>query len=172
MHTSRQAAQRYMKPIDTIRLLLDMTLPTGETSSSSIDQNTGASPPNQETFTGHWPTPPMGDRLYTYKELPPWNFLSLSLFFNHTSYFPYILLPLCWPSAVLWIFLKKNFFSFDFLFLCYLLFLLFLSQCNYSLICRMTFFFLSTDNSKCWKRCRAKRTEMQCWRKAKCYYHF
>ena len=44
-------------------LLLDMTLPFSETISSSVDQNRGTSPPNQETFTRHGSNPTHGRQI-------------------------------------------------------------------------------------------------------------
>ena len=55
--TSREAAQSYIKPIHTPNTLLDPALSFRGTISSSIHQNTGTNPPNQETFTRHWSNP-------------------------------------------------------------------------------------------------------------------
>ena len=44
-------------------LLLDTTLPFRETRFSSVDQNTGTSPPNDEPFTRHGSNPTHGRQI-------------------------------------------------------------------------------------------------------------
>jgi len=87
-----------MKPIDTLKLLLDMTLPTGETSSSSIDQAQvlPTRKPSQDTAQPHpWGTDFTLKKNYHLETF----FLSLSflitLFISLTYFYLYVGLLQC-----------------------------------------------------------------------------
>ena len=80
-----------LNPETLQNLLLDTTLPFRETRSSSINQNTGTSSPNQEIITGHYPTPSPGEDSTTKKKYDLENIFFFLI--NHTVYSPYIFLP-------------------------------------------------------------------------------
>ena len=64
-----QEAKSHIKPIDTSKLTTEHFIALREKRSSSNNQNTNASFPNQETLTSTRPTPPTGSNLHN-KEKP------------------------------------------------------------------------------------------------------
>ena len=95
----QRTAQGHTEPIDTQNLLLETVLPFREMRPSSTEMNTSSPQPGSRHRTlvqAH----PLGANSTTKKNKHFENFFLL----NHSFYSSYILRPLCWLFAELWIF--------------------------------------------------------------------